>query len=134
LATFEPVATLTNRGSIYNFRFSPDGEEVAVASGRQIAFWSTSTWQRKREISGFMDILYSPDGRNLWLAKDYRTAGLYDAESLRLVLPLPTGMLPLALSTDGRQLAVSMDLRRIQVWDLAEVRRQLGKLDLDWKE
>ncbi len=134
LANFEPVATLTNRGSIYSFRFSPNGEEVAVASGRQIAFWSTSTWQRKREISGFMDILYPPGGRTLWLAKDYRTAGLYDAESLRLVLPLPTGMLPLALSPDGRQLVVSKDLRRIQVWDLAEVRRQLGKLNLDWQE
>ena len=41
-------------------------------------------------------------------------------------------MLPLALSPDGRHLAVSLDAQRLQVWDLAEVRRQLDELGLDW--
>jgi len=49
------------------------------------------------------------------------------------LLPLPTGMLPLALSPDGRHLAVSVDLRRLQVWDLAEVRAQLSQVGLDWR-
>ncbi len=134
LPSLEPMAQLTTRASIHNFCFSPDGNEVAVASGRLIEFWSTSNWQRTRTIADFMDVLYGKDGQTLWLIKDYSTAGLYDAKTLDLLLPLPSGMLPLALSTDGRHLAVSVDLRRVQVWDLAVVRQQLAQLNLDWRE
>jgi len=134
LMTLEPVATLTNRGSIYNVQFSPKGDEVAVTSKERIDFWSTSTWQRTREIKGFMNILYAPDARTLWLMEDYRSAGLYDAATLELLLPLPTGMLPLALDPDGRQLVVSVDLSRLQVWDIPELRRQLRSLGLDWAD
>jgi len=132
LMTLEPVATLTNWGSINNVQFSPKGDEVAVSSRDRIEFWSTSTWRRTREIRGFMNILYAPDARTMWLMEDYRSAGLYDAETLELLLPLPTGMLPLALDPDGRQLVVSVDLRRLQVWDIRELRRQLRSLGLDW--
>jgi len=134
LPTLELSARLTNRTSINNFRFSPKGDEVAVASRSGIEFWSTSNWQRTGEIPGFFDILYALDGRTLWLTKDYRSAGLYDAATLQLLLPLPTGMLPLALSPYGQRLAVSVDQRRLQVWDLAEVRQQLAKLGLDWQD
>lgn len=134
LATLEPVATLTNRSSIYNFQFSPKGDEVAIASRSGIEFWSTSTWRRTREISGFINILYAPDACTLWLTEDYRSAGLYDAATLELLLPLPTGMLPLVLDPDGRRLVVSVDLRRLQVWDLPKVRSQLALLELDWRE
>jgi len=134
LMTLEPVATLTNRARIYNVQFSPKSDEVAVTSRDRIAFWSTSTWQRTREIRGFMNILYAPDARTVWLMEDYRSAGLYDAATLELLLPLPTGMLPLALDHDGRQLVVSVDLRRLQVWDLSKVRKQLALLELDWRE
>jgi len=134
LPSLEPVAPLTTRTRIYNFCFSPDGNEVAVASGRLIEFWNTSNWQRTRTIADFMDVLYGKDGQTLWLIKDYSTAGLYDSKTLELLLPLPNGMLPLALSTDGRHLAVSVDLRRLQVWDLAVVRRQLAHLNLEWRD
>ena len=49
-------------------------------------------------------------------------------------MPLPINIFPLTVSPDGRRLAVSVDLRRLQVWDLAEVRRQLGQLGLNWRE
>src|SRR5438270_71548 len=94
---------------------------------------------RRRNFSGcrfisVMSMLYTADGRALWLAKDFRTAGLYDPPTLKLFLPLPTGMLPLALSPNGRRLAVSVDTRQLQVWDLEEVRTQLRKLGMDWDE
>jgi len=53
---------------------------------------------------------------------------------MELLLPLPTGKLPLALSPDGHWLAVSVELRQLQVWDLVEARRQLAELGLDWRE
>jgi hypothetical protein len=77
-------------------------------------------------------LLYAPDARTFWPSKDLRTGGLHDAQTLELLLPLPTGTLPLALSPDGRYLAVSVDMRRLQLWDLAELRKHLGQLGLDW--
>jgi WD40 repeat protein len=134
LPSLGPVAKLDNRANILNFEFSPLGEEVAVASARRVEFWSTLTWARTREITNFMGVLYSPDARTMWLTRDYRTAGLYEAQTLEPLLPLPVGMLPLALSPDGQHLAVSVDAHRLQVWDLAEVRERLRELGLDWEK
>jgi WD40 repeat protein len=51
---------------------------------------------------------------------------------LQLLLPLPSGTLPLAVSPNGRYLAASVDLRRLQVWDLFEVQGHLKDLGLNW--
>ena len=132
LPGLELAAVLTNAFRIGPFQFSPRSDEVAAASQRGIEFWSTTTWQRTRVVTNFSDILYMPDGRSFWLTKDFNAAGLYDAETLEALLPLPNGTLPLAICPDGRRLAVSVDMRRLQVWDLVEVRRQLAELGLDW--
>jgi hypothetical protein len=68
----------------------------------------------------------------MWLTQQFRAGGLHDARTLELLMPLPIGTYPLAVSPDGRHLAVSVDLRRLQVWDVTEVRRQLRSLGLDW--
>jgi WD40 repeat protein len=134
LPGLEPVAELPHPASIYNFEFSPRGNEVAVSSRWGVEFWNTSTWQRTRAVTGFRDILYTPDASAWWLTKDALTAGLYDARTVEPLLPLPNGTLPLALSADGRHLAVSVGERRLQVWDLAAVRQQLRALGLDWDD
>ena len=100
-----------------------------------MSFWNTTNWQRTRLLTNFSrPFLYAPDGRSFWLTKELRMAGLYDSRTLEPRLVLPTGMTPLAVSADGRQLAVSVDAHRLQVWDLAEVRKQLRVLGLDWSE
>jgi WD40 repeat protein len=126
------VAMLTNRASIARFEFSPRGDELAVSGSKGVELWNTTTWERTRTLTNFVSLLYAPDGRTCWLSKDYRTAGLHDAQTFDLLLPLPTGTLPLAASPDGRWLAVSVDLRWLQVWDLADVRARLAELGLDW--
>ena len=78
-------------------------------------------------------LMFTPDGRAFWLARDARNASQHNAQTFETFLPLPTGTTPLALSPDGRCLAVSVDARRLQVWDLAEVRRRLRELGLDWQ-
>jgi WD40 repeat protein len=130
LPEMTPVVTLTNRGSIRDFAFSPDGDEVAVSSRGGVEFWSTRDWSRTRVLTNFTGILYAPESSTCWLTRDFRTAGLYDARTLNLKLPLPSGTLPMALSADGRRLAVSVDARGLQVWDLDEVWSQLGELGL----
>ncbi len=84
-------------------------------------------------MTNFTSLLYSPDGQTMWLSTHGRTAGLHDARTAEPLLPLPPNTLPLALSPDGRHLAVSVDMRRVQVWDLAEVRRRLRELGLEWQ-
>jgi len=134
LPAIELVATLTNHASISAVEFSPRGDEVAVASYRGVDLWECETWKRRRHLSDFIGLLYAPRSGTLWLAKDFRTAGLYDAHTLQPLLPLPSGTLPLAVSPNGRYLAVSVDARRLQVWDLVEARARLRELGLDWGE
>ena len=97
--------------------------------------WSTATWERTRLLTNFSrPFLYAPDACSLWLTKEIRAAGLYDARTLEPRLLLPTGMLPMALSPDGRHVAVSIEAQRLQVWDLAALRAQFRELGLDWPE
>jgi WD40 repeat protein/tRNA A-37 threonylcarbamoyl transferase component Bud32 len=132
LPGLEQVAKLSHSANINFFRFSPLDDEVALMSRRSVEFWSTATWQRTRTLTNFMGVLYPPDARTLWLTKDPLTAGLYDARTVAPLLPLPAGMVPLAISPDGRRLAVCVDARRLQLWDMLEVRKQLRELGMDW--
>jgi hypothetical protein len=83
-----------------------------------------------------MDIglIYQPDGRAVWLAQDSRTAGLFDAQTLKPIFFLPTGRIPLAVDTAGRQLAVALDAQRLEVWDLEAVRKHFRELGVDWAD
>jgi serine/threonine protein kinase/WD40 repeat protein len=132
LPGFQPVAVLTNQAQVWHADFLPNGHELVVSTRRGIEIWSTQTWERTRRIPDFIGLLPGPDMNTLWLTRDYRTAGLYDAKTLNVILPLPAGLLPLALSSDGRQLAVSVDARRVQVWDIQEARKELHEIGLDW--
>jgi WD40 repeat protein len=135
LPHLEEVAKLTHPVSFGQFQFSPRGEEVAIGSfsdGSLVTLWNTTTWQHTRTLTNFCRVLYTPYAGAFWLHKDWHNAGLYDARTIEPLLPLPKGMLPLALTPDGRHLAVSVDARRLQVWDLSEIRKQLQTLGLDW--
>jgi WD40 repeat protein len=134
LPGFEPVARFTNQARVVGFEFSPRGEEVAIFTRTGIEFWSTETFQRTRRLTGFSDLLYSPDPRMFWLSRIFLSAGLHDARTAELLLPLPQGTQPLALSPDGRHFAVGVDSRHVQVWNLVEVRKQLRAIGLDWDD
>ena len=103
-----------------------------MACRQGVEFWSTTTWRRTSRLADFNGVLYSPDGLTFWLSTEFHAAGLHDARTGQLLLPLPRGTLPLAISPDGRRLTVSVDARRVQVWDLVEVRQRLRELGLDW--
>ncbi len=128
-----PVAVLTNETNIGAVEFSPVGNEVAVVSPRRVQFWSTGTWKPTRTLPGFMGILFPLDGQSWWLTKDFQHGGLFDAQTLEPVLPLPRGTLPVALSPNGRQLAVSVDARRVLLGDLAEMRANFRDLGINWE-
>jgi len=134
LPGLQRVTILTNASNIRSFQFSPTGDELAVSCRLGVEFWNTTTWQRTRAVTDLNNQLYSADGQTMWLTQQYRAGGLHDARTLELLMPLPIGTYPLAVSPDGRRLAVSVDLRRLQVWDLEEVRGQLRDLGLDLEQ
>jgi hypothetical protein len=120
------------------FVFTPRSDELALVSMNGIAFHDTNDWKPKRSLFAPLDrnarLIFTPDGRAFWLARDARTAALHDTQTFETFLQLPNGMTPLALSPDGRHLVVSVDTRRLQLWDLTEARRRLRELGLDWAE
>jgi WD40 repeat protein len=132
LAQSRPAAELRNAASISEFEFSPDGAELVVASRNSLDFWQTSNWEHTRRITNFMGILFTQPAGPWWMSQDFQHAGLFEARTLRSLLPLPPGMLPLALSPDGTLLAVSVDARRVQVWNLKELQAQLRELGVDF--
>jgi WD40 repeat protein len=134
LNDFSAVTVLTNKEPIRQFQFSPSGNEVAVACRKGVEFWSTTTWQRTRQLTNFNHILYSHDAQTFWLCTDYSTSSLYDARTVEPLLTLPPNTRPMALSPDGRYLATIVNSRRIQLWDLNEARNQLRAIGLDWQE
>jgi WD40 repeat protein len=132
LPGLETVATLTNRANISGFDFSPSGEELAVGSIQGVELWNTATWTRTRVLTNSLNLLYTPDGRSCWVTRDFRRAELCDARSLEVLLPLPPGMHPLAVSPDGRYLAASTEGRRLQLWDITQITATLKELGLEW--
>jgi WD40 repeat protein len=126
----------TTDAQVMTLDFNPNEDELAVATVTGLEFHGPPNWECSRRLPMTMDryahLLFAPDGRTLWVARDTRSAGLYDALTLELLLPLPTGTVPLALSPDGRHLAVSVETRRVQVWDLTVLRDQFQQLGLNW--
>ena len=132
LPGLERIVRLRNHANIGDFAFSPASDQLAVCSKSGIQFWSVDTWTRTRLLTNFTGIVFSPKEPTWWLTTDFRTAGLYKADTLEPLLPLPTGILPLAISADGRRLAVSVESRYLQLWDLQDVRNRLRQCGLDW--
>jgi serine/threonine protein kinase/WD40 repeat protein len=117
--------------------FTPGSDELAVCTTASLNFFDTNRWEIQRRFSVSLDhtarIIFMPEEDSFWLVRDGRTAALHEARTFATLLPLPSGTLPLAVSPDGHYLAVSVDGERLQLWDLSEMRKQLGKMGLDWK-
>lgn len=118
--------------------FTPQGDELAVASRAGVTFLDTDRWDRRRHLPGVLQrhpqLFFTPNGRAFWLARDARHAALHDTRTFESLLQLPAGLTPLALSPDGRYLAVAVDMRQLQLWDQGKVRDQLRELGLDWPD
>jgi WD40 repeat protein/predicted Ser/Thr protein kinase len=118
--------------------FTPQCDELAVATYTSVTFLETNRWTPTRRFPVSLDhnaqLIFPPDGKTFWLVRDARTAALHDMRTFETLLPLPSGTIPLAVTPDGRQLVVSVDGHRLQLWDLEKAQTQLRELGLDWSE
>jgi WD40 repeat protein len=128
------TAVLTNLPHVEQAQFSPRGDELAVSSVAGVRFWQTDSWQLSRVLTNFIDVFYTTDSSTQWLVHNQRTAALYNAQTLSLLLPLPTDTMLLAVSPDGKRVATRTEGRRLKIWNLSEVREQLRKLGIDWSD
>jgi hypothetical protein len=117
--------------------FTSRSDELAVCTFTSVSFLDSNRWEIQRRFPVSLDrnarIIFMPDDDSFWLVRDGRTAALHDTHTFETLLPLPVGTVPLAVSPDGYHLAVSVDGEHLQLWDVRDLRKQLGELGLDWK-
>ena len=132
----KPIGAAQLESEILAEAFTPLSDELAVATRNCVVFLDTNRWQPQRRFPVALDrnaqIIFTPDQSAFWLVHDARTAVLHDARTFERLLPLPSGIIPLAFSPDGRYFAVSVDSRRVQLWDFTELQKQLRALGLGW--
>src|SRR5262249_15148208 len=135
-ATGTLIAQLLVPG-ICRVAFSPDGRWLMTSSGG-CRLWRVGRWTESRDLRGAHGC-FSPDG-TLVAVDDTPSAirlirTYTGVELARLEAPEQSTLTPSALSPDGSQLiAFGGDTHALHVWNLAAVRRGLGKLGLDWSE
>ena len=121
--------------------FSPDGRWLATL-GEEGLLWTVGQWTNAAATlfasgeTGLGDGVFSADSRWLAVVANLREIHLFDVASARRVAlfqaPEPLGIQALALSPDGRWLVTLCNEGWLQRWDLAELRRDLARLDLEW--
>ncbi len=126
---WKDVAILPIQGRMVGHAFAPGSDELVVCTENELIIYDTQKWQARRRFAATLDqnmrILFAPDGRTFWLARNARITALHDAGTFEMILPLPNGVHPLALRPDGRELVIVVDGRRLQTWSLPEVYRQI---------
>lgn len=134
----QEVADLKDEGGV--IAFSPDGRTLAVGASTEFQIYDTASWQSLRRIprdvanalSGIP--IYSPDGQILALTHTVRQVRLVAPETgevlANLSAPHPERVTIMSASRDSGYLAVATDNREIQLWNLAQLRAELGRLGL----
>jgi WD40 repeat protein/predicted Ser/Thr protein kinase len=121
--------------------FSPDGRWLATL-GEEGLLWTIGQWTNATATlfasgeTGLGDGVFSADSRWIAVVANLREIHLFDAASARRVAmfqaPESLGVQALALSPDGRWLVALCKEGWLQRWDLAGLRRELARLDLEW--
>ena len=111
------------KGDINRLRFSPDGNELAIASSIGIWVYSVATGDELALLTGHTagvrNIAFSLDGRMLASTANDRTLRLWDTESgqqLAVLSDRRISLWSIAFSHDSTMIASGS--RTIQVWDV----------------
>jgi WD40 repeat protein len=127
--------------------WSPDGRQIAAASGKVIRIWDT-TGRLVRTLSGHNAdvgrVIWSPDGRRLASASSGdtdRSVRIWDAESGRVLRTItgpfsddrerPDRISDIAWSPNGRMLATGSS-KTAKIWD-PETGRQQWAASFEWE-
>lgn len=126
--------------------FSPDGKWLLIGTGRGYQFYHTDGWKPAHRVprfdGGHIPCLaaFTPDGKTVALWTKPGHISLHNPADGREYAVLPvtarTGSIDsngeIQFTPDGRRLVVVVSQKQIQVWDIAELRKQLTAVGLDW--
>jgi len=136
----EPVATLSSENAVVEF--SPDDRWLAAGDRSHYQLFRAGDWQELWRVAREGALLtagpcaFSPDGRQLAVAKSPQMAAILDAatggELAQLVAPRPATIKVIRWSPDGRRLVVGTGENLVQVWELNALRSELASLGLNW--
>src|SRR5439155_17300210 len=141
VASGKPVAQWNSvNGSL--LAFSPDSQRLIQSTLGGYQFRRVGTWEPEGEPlpatgtatgADARSMAYSADGRLLMLRSSAVAMRLIRSDTLDEVATFPPGS-PVAFSRDGSRFASIGANQRVQVWDLAAIRRQLRHINLDWDD
>jgi WD40 repeat protein len=121
--------------------FSPDGQWLATFgetfSLHRVGTWTVAPRLPLREDRAVLGAAaFSRSGRMLALVCDLYAVQLIDLANFRplglLQTPGLVALQGIRFSRDDYQLAAVGAVGRLQIWDLAGIRRQLGDFGVDW--
>jgi signal transduction histidine kinase len=136
----EQVATLSTDNAVVEF--SPDDRWLAVGDRSHYQLFRAGDWRERWRVPREGALLtagpcaFSPDGRQLAVAKSPQMAAILDAatgrELAELVAPRPATIQVIRWSPDGRRLVLGTGENLVQVWEVDALRSELASLGLNW--
>jgi len=140
--TGKRVATLS--GGSGNLLFNPAGDVLLVATSRSFDFYSTTNWQRIRQLERdeasitFGAVAISGDGELAAITPSRQTIRILKMASGETVAefqsPDRQAISSLRWSTDGNTLVAATADDNLQIWRFGQLRTELSALGLDWAQ
>jgi signal transduction histidine kinase len=134
------VATLSSENTVVEF--SPDDRWIAAGDRSQFQLFRSGDWQKVWQVPREGVLLtagpcaFSPDGRQLAVAKSPQNAAILDTASgnelAQLVAPRPAAIKTIRWSLDGRRIVIGTSENLVQVWELDALRTELASFGLNW--
>jgi len=132
LATARVLKTIkAHTAAVYLVAGSPDGRQIAVASGTDITVWETATGRRVQTLtaeSNVASVVFSPDGKRILSGGYRRPSIVWDLQKGKELFRVRDIVAyAAAYSPDGTRMVTNILDRTARVWD-ARTGRQVAVL------